>query len=75
MVSPFVVHKDAKDIGPYYAVSKYIISLWTKVEFSSLEDEEMLIVDTCSSSKMVTMFVYSNPYFLIFTSIFPSSRI
>lgn len=42
MAAPFVMPKNAKDIGPYYTSEKHILSFQTKVWISSLEDEKML---------------------------------
>lgn len=66
MVSLSVVPKDAKDTGPYYNYDEQILYFRIEVGVSSLEDEEMVIVEACSRAKRVTMFVSSDPPFPYF---------
>lgn len=61
MVSPSVVTKYTKDIGPYYTFYKQILFFRTKIGIPSLEYEEIIILEACSPSERVTMPVSYDP--------------
>lgn len=73
MVSPSVVPKDSKDIGPYYTSDEQVLFFRTKVGISSSEDEKMFILEACLPTERVTMLISFDPPSLIytFTSLLP----
>lgn len=60
MVAPSTVSKGVKNIESSYTTEEVVLSFWAKMGVSSPGDEEVVILEACSPSEMVTLIVPSN---------------
>lgn len=78
MDAPFIVSKEIKGIRSSCTIKGKIISFRNEVDAFSLEEEKMVILDTCLKIKGVDMAIFpysSSPYFNLYLPLIKDMRV